>query len=538
MKRNGMCPICYIKQFLTPPSSFLQTYKVKRVENSANKAPLMGWSSWNTFRNNIDEKLILETAEALKSSGLLDAGYCYVNLDDNWHSSSRTAEGKLQGDLTRFPRGIKPVVEELNAMGFKAGIYSSNGTLTCEDLPASLYNERVDARTFAEFGMEYFKYDFCHNIPISRYAPLVYGIELGEPSSDKTVFYHCNKARLNGNAKFMKDRYVEGKCHVSGLDRNAGYMEYDNIYTEKEGEFILTICIRKKGKYEKALAALINEEDIVMYQVPSQKRWNYTARFQQTVYLKKGQNTIRLFNPVARRSDSAFLQYYNMAKELVAAAKEREGEYRPILFSICEWGRNKPYKWGALAGNMWRTTPDIRPSFPWIKSIYNHNVKLYKYAAPGAWNDPDMLEVGNGKLTRNQNLSHFSLWCMMNAPLVLGNDIRCIPDDVKEIVTNKTMISINQDTLYKPCKRIRKGRVDVLAKPLSGGRVAVCLFNKSKRERIVHLDLKKVLLDEYVNLPLKESYCIKDVWSGEEINVSDELNTKVFGECVKVFIFN
>lgn len=535
MKRNGMCPVCYLKQFFTPRSSVTLTCDFKRVLPDAPSAPIMGWSSWNTFRNEIDEKLILDTAKALKEKGLLDAGYRYINLDDNWHSSLRTSEGKLQGDLSRFPRGIRPLFEELNAMGFRCGLYSSNGTLTCEDLPASLHREALDARTIASFGAEYLKYDFCHNEKMSVYAPLVYGIEIFR-KGNAPVFYECKKARLDGTARFMPDRYVKCGFHVSGLDKNGGSMTYDNVYAEEDGEYILTVCVRKKGRYDKVLAARIGDE-LYLYDVPPQKRWNHTARFQKPVFLKKGLNTVTLFNPVGKAADSAFLQYYTMAKELSAAAKERPGEYKPIVFSVCEWGRNRPYKWAPLVGNMWRTTPDIRPIFPWIKIIYNHTVKLYKYASAGAWNDPDMLEVGNGKLTRNQNIAHFSLWCMMNAPLVLGNDIRSISEEVLSIVTQKTMLEIHSDPLYKPCKRIKKGKVDVLAKPLSDNRVAVLLFNKSKREKIVHLDVDKVLSDPYIDLKHKDSYCVKEVWSGEEMHVSDELNTKILGESVKVYIF-
>ena len=532
-----MCPFCYIKQFFTPSSPFIETYKLKRIDNGAQKAPIMGWSSWNTFRNNIDEKLIKDTAEAVKKTGLLEAGYRYINLDDNWHSSLRDENGKLQGDLTRFPRGIKPMIEDLNKDGFRVGVYSSNGTLTCEDLPASLHREKLDARTIAEWGVEYFKYDFCHHEYMSKYAPLVYGIEIAKPASSDAVFYDCKKARVFGTAKFMRDKKVPVGCHVSGLDKNGGYMEYDNIYAEEEGDYVLTVCIRKKGnKYAKVLAAHINEEDFYVYDIPCQNKPNFTGRFQQVVHLKKGQNTIRLFNPVARKSDSSFLQYYNMGKELAAAAKERQGEFRPIVYSICEWGLNKPYKWGSLAGNMWRTTPDIRPWFWWIKTIYEHTVKLYKHALPGAWNDPDMLEVGNGKLTKNQNIAHFSLWCMMNAPLVLGNDIRKIPDSVLKIVTNKTMIAIDQDEEYKPCKRIVKGSIDLLAKPLTNGRVAVCLFNKTKSKKSLSAPLKNIFDDEYINLKRKESYSVNEVWSGEKYDFADKITVTVPAESVKVII--
>ena len=112
----------------------------KKYENNAAMTPPMGWSSWNTFRNHIDDKLLVETAQAMKDNGLIEAGYKYINLDDCWHSSMRDENGDLQGDLTRFPEGIPTLVEKLNAFGLKVGIYSSNGTFTCEDLPASLYH--------------------------------------------------------------------------------------------------------------------------------------------------------------------------------------------------------------------------------------------------------------------------------------------------------------------------------------------------------------------------------------------------------------
>ena len=534
MRRNGMCPICYLRGLFVPPKPFIETYKVKPVENGAKTTPIMGWSSWNTFRNQIDEQLILDTAKAMKETGLLDAGYEYVNLDDNWHSSERTVDGRIQGDPARFPDGIPALVQKLNALGFKAGVYSSNGTLTCEDLPASLHREALDARTFASFGAEYLKYDYCHHEIMSSYAPIVYGIEISRLGTE-TRFYDCQKARLFGNAKFMKDKETPGGYHVSGLDKNAGYMEYD-IPVEEEGDYVLTVCIRKFGsKYNKVLAALI-EDEIYLYDVPEQKKPNKTARFQKTVRLKKGVNTIRFFNPCARRSDGAFLQYYTMAKELAAAAKERAGEFKPITFSICEWGWNSPYKWGKYAGNMWRTTPDIRPWFIWIKLIYGHTVKLYKYAAPGHFNDPDMLEVGNGKLTENQNVAHFSLWCMMNAPLVLGNDIRKITPEILKIVTNKDMIAIDQDPLALPCKRLKKGTVDVLAKPLSDGKVTLCLFNRAKSVKKHTVALDKVLLDDYINRPVAKSYLVKDVWENELYECDATLKTEIKPECVKVFI--
>jgi len=534
MRLNGMCPFCYLRRLFLPAKPFIDSYRLPPIDHEVPPTPLMGWSSWNTFRNHLDEKLILDTADAMVEKGLLSAGYRYVNLDDNWHSSLRAPEGRIQGDPQRFPHGIRYLADALNAKGLKMGLYSSNGTLTCEDLPASLHRETLDAATFAEMGAEYLKYDYCHHEIMSKYAPLVYGIELSREPQE-SVFYDCRKARLGGTAKLMPDGRVDCGYHVAGLDRNAGYMEYD-VTAEEAGEYLLTVCIRKKGGYPKCLAALVNEKDVALFDIPPQKKYNYTARFQQTIRLEKGQNVIRLFNPIARASDSAFLQYYTMGKALRDAAKAREGAFRPILFSICEWGWNSPQRWGAMAGNMWRTTPDIRPVFPWIKLIYGHNVKLYSYAHAAAFNDPDMLEVGNGRLTDNQNLAHFSLWCMMAAPLVLGNDLRNISQKVLSIVTNRDMIAIDQDSLAKPCKRIRRGRVDVLVRPLAGGKAAVCLFNRAKHPVKYNLNLRKALSDTYLDFVKRSPYEIKDVWEDEVFASGGIVSATIDRECVKVYI--
>ena len=174
--------------------------------NGAALTPPMGWSSWNIFRQRIDENVILEIAEAVKKSGLADAGYVYINLDDCWQSSMRDENGKMQGDLSTFPHGIKWLVEQVNAMGLKLGIYSSNGTLTCEDLPASLYNERIDAETFAEWGIEYFKYDYCHHVLIPTDAPYIDSISIIGNSLDNEIVYKAKDAVLKGDAKVVEEK--------------------------------------------------------------------------------------------------------------------------------------------------------------------------------------------------------------------------------------------------------------------------------------------------------------------------------------------
>lgn len=536
MKRNGMCPICFVKRFFNVPSKVSEVYPADFYCNGAALTPPMGWSSWNTFRNRIDENLIYDTAVAMKEKGLVDAGYHFVNIDDNWVDNARDDEGRIQADKLTFPNGIPALVEKVNAMGISLGVYSSNGTATCEDLTASLYHEWTDAYTFAKWGVEYFKYDFCHNIPLSEYAPLVYAVTISKNGIGRT--YDCKEAELSGLARYMKKKGFDGK-YVSGLDRREGAMSFDNIEVEEDGVYNVTVHIVKHGQYEKCLMLEANGSEGEVLIFPSQKRFNMMAKFTVSMRLKKGKNTLKLFNPIGTRADSAMLQYVNMGRQLKKAtekvARDTGKPEKPITFSICEWGFNQPYKWGRYAGNLWRTTPDIRPIWPWIKILYNHTVKLYKYAGVGGWNDPDMLEVGNGKLTFEQNRSHFALWCMMCAPLILGNDLRNISDDVLKIVKNPDLIAINQDALGVPAKRVIKGTVDVLVKPLADGSVAVCVFNKGGKKKY-NLNLKKVLSDEYARCKKTENFVATNLWDKSETTTNGVLSVSVNKHDSAVFI--
>ena len=171
------CNLCYVRQITTPIRSPKSVYDLPSYDNGVTKPP-MGWSSWNCFRNNIDENKIISIGEALIKTGLKDKGFVNLNLDDNWHSSMRDENGELQGDLERFPNGIPNLIAYLNSKGLKVGLYTSNGTLTCEDLPGSFGNEERDSYTFAKWGAEFFKYDFCHHKPFTPVAPLVAAVGL------------------------------------------------------------------------------------------------------------------------------------------------------------------------------------------------------------------------------------------------------------------------------------------------------------------------------------------------------------------------
>ncbi len=531
-------------------NSFKLNYSADEpYDNGVALTPPMGWSSWNLFRNKINENLIYETAKAIKDSGLADCGYKFVNIDDCWQSSLRDESGRLQGDFGSFPSGIKNLAERVNALGLKLGIYSSNGTLTCEDLPASLGHEAIDADTFAEWGIEYFKYDFCHNLPIPVYAPKIEKVVIAKAGASNGVEYGVDDAVLTGDAKIINDSKLDSGRYITGLSSNAGACEFNNVVVDEDGEYILTLCIRKKSNSNKYAEILVNRKDLYKTVLPATKSFTASGRHQIKINLYQGINTIKIYNPVASRQDSAAIQYSTMGKELKRATREyaeKNGcDEKPIVFSICEWGRNFPWKWGAHAGNLWRTTPDIRPTWGSVLGIYEFNVLLYKYSGIGSWNDPDMLEVGNGELTFEENKAHFTLWCMMAAPLILGNDVRKFikPDgsvdtenETYRILTNKELIAVDQDPLGVQCRRVKtNGAEDVLIKPLVNDEFAMCFFNKASSSSVMSYSVKEALGQTFISTPLAEEYDVVDLWSAEKTACADIITADVPAHGVRVF---
>ncbi len=551
LKKNAgsktFCPVCTAKKLF---SEFgLHIPNSDRYDSGTALTPPMGWSSWNTFHNTIDENLIYEIAEAMKNSGLSDAGYRYVNLDDCWQSSLRAPDGRLQGDLARFPSGIKALVEKINALGLKVGIYTSNGTLTCEDLPASLGREAQDADTFASWGIEYFKYDFCHNERIPAAAPLIDYIGLSDAEGKTVAHIEGEFGELSGTARIVKTDKLKSGAYVAGLGGGNGAVRFSHVEIPADGEYVLTVGIRKNGPWAKFLTVTVNGADEYEIDVPSTMAVTPDGRVQAKLSLKEGKNVLSLENPVGSKMDSAFRQYRKMGRELTRATVEyaaKNGtENKPICFSICEWGFNRPWQWGQKAGNLWRTTMDIKAFWASILSIYEFNVRLYKHAAPGAWNDPDMLEVGNGSLTVEENRSHFSLWCMMAAPLILGNDIRqFIKEDktpdadskILKILTDKELIAVNQDVRGIQCKRLKTNAIsDILIKPLENNELALCFFNKSGSEREMSVSLNDIHNDSYTDLPKTQMYMVRDLWDKNIVMVTDSVKATVPAHGVKVF---
>lgn len=540
------CPLCAAKQIISKVQ--LNQSSTKSYDNGVALTPPMGWSSWNLFRHRINEELIKEIIDAMANSGLKDAGYEYVNIDDCWQASERDENGKLQCDKINFPSGIKALAEYANERGIKLGIYSSNGTYTCEDYPASLRNERIDAETIASWGVEYFKYDFCHNVPIPSIAPRIIAVSFAKDNGELIASFKSDQVQLKGLARIVKDERVETKQYIDGLDAGSGSFTAE-VTAPTAGKYVLHIDIAKDSRKEKFLIATVNGKQEYHIYCMSRKNWTPEGKLQTEIELNEGVNIVEFSNPIGSRMDSAAVQYKLMGRELKRASKlyaEQNGtKEKPIVYSICEWGLNRPWKWGMEAGNLWRTTPDIKANWLSIMGIYEHTVRLYKYCAPGAWNDPDMLEVGNGNLSYEENKAHFSLWCMMSAPLILGNDIRKLilsdgsvdkENKIYKILTNKAMISIDQDILGAQCRRVKAGLIDILVKPLKDSKIAICVLNKSGKIDGTKIDLKKLTNISFVNLPRKDGYKVFDVWEEKYSEGTTEIYASAEKHGVKVYI--
>jgi len=300
------------------------------------RTPPMGWNSWNHFHCDVSERLVRETADALVASGLADAGYRNVVIDDCWQVA-RDAGGTIVADRDRFPSGIAALADYVHGKGLKLGIYTDAGPQTCQNRPGSLGHERDDAATYAAWGVDYVKVDWCHN---------------------------------------------------EGLDPRTQYA---------------------------------------------------------------------------------------VVRDALAAAG------RPIVFSICNWGVDSPWIWGPETGQLWRTTGDIEDSWQSMTGIAALTALHPAAARPGAWNDPDMLEVGNGGMTDDEYRVHFSLWAILAAPLMAGNDVRAMSPATLEILGNREVIAVDQDRLGLQGVLVRdSGGLQVWVKPLADpGARAVALVNRT-----------------------------------------------------------
>ena len=341
--------------------------------NGLAKKPPMGWNSWNLFAGKIDDATVREIADAMVSSGMRDAGYVYVNIDDTWEGV-RDAQGRIQSNH-KFPN-MKALADYVHSKGLKLGIYSSPGPRTCAGYPGSYGHEKQDADTFAAWGIDYLKYDWCSAASIYKNAQL------------------------------------------------------------------------------------------------------------QPVYQKMGE------------------------------ALEQTG--RPIVFSLCEYGLGDVETWGPrVGGNLWRTTGDIRDEWSSMLGNAHLQMKTAPYAGPGHWNDPDMLEVGNGHMTDAEYRTHMSLWSLLAAPLLAGNDIRNMSPSTKQILLNRDVIAIDQDPAGKQATRVAHDeQTETWVKPLADGGVAVGVINLRSQAGPVTIHAADLKLQ---GAPQKA----QDLWTHRDVKFSN-----------------
>jgi alpha-galactosidase len=343
--------------------------------------PPMGWNSWNHFAEHVTDADIRSAADALVSTGMRDAGYVYVNVDDTWQGK-RDAHGVLHPN-ERFP-DMQALGDYIHSKGLKFGIYSSPGSRTCANFEGSLGHEAQDAQLYAAWGVDFLKYDLC----------------------------------------YFQEKMRKARAGHPG-DRDA-------------------------------------------------------------------------------------------AKNLMIAAYRKMGDAlratgRPILYSLCQYGVDQPWKWGpAVGASMWRTTDDIDDSYGRMIAIGFGQAGLSKFAGPGAWNDPDMLEIGNGKMSEEEYRTHMSLWVLLAAPLLAGNDLGKMSESDKGILLNTEAIGIDQDSRGLQGDRLyQSGDLEVWTKPLSGGRVAVGLFNRAWSSREISVDLAEIGFQGGAGL--------RDVWKHKDL---------------------
>ncbi|KAJ4844257.1 Alpha-galactosidase 2 [Turnera subulata] len=205
---------------------------------------------------------------------------------------------------------------------------------------------------------------------------------------------------------------------------------------------------------------------------------------------------------------------------------------RPIFFSLCEWGQEDPAKWAPSIGNSWRTTGDISDNWGSMTSLADQNDQWASYAGPGSWNDPDMLEVGNGGMTTEEYRSHFSIWALAKAPLLIGCDLRTMNNETYDILSNKEVIAVNQDKLGIQGKKVKKdGDLEVWAGPLSKGRVAVVLWNRSSS--------KSTVTAYWSDIGLKSSTTVKarDLWAhSTQSSVKAQISADLDSHACKMYV--
>lgn len=539
------------------------------------RLPAMGWNSWNAFGSGNTQELTKQMADAMVALELDQAGYEYLVLDDGCYRTERVA-GRLSNEERKFPDGFGALAEYIHKKGLKFGMYNDIGTNLCAGAAVGTCGyEDLDAASYADWQIDFIKVDNCYylwdNATFSDaanaryvYAPNVRAVQVGGNGFGQT-YLAGEDGVFTGQGAFL---------HRNGYATNIGTFDGTNIGVspvgERSGELTFCIDVPADGSYAVCVEYATGKEagvgewlqlavgepacetrycDGLLPETSDPEVFVWSQPIQ--VLLKKGKNVIRLMNH--RRQENVLNSYAALFEGLNRAKPGHE-----ICFSICEWGKTQPQNWGYKVGDSWRILNDITFQVgsdgnpgraAWasgdtasITSQYNKAVVMDEFAGlDRGWNDPDMLVIGMDGITPVMCRTHMTMWCMMNAPLMLGMDLRRLQkgDVLWKIIANRAVIALNQDRLGIQAKRIwcsaglehpdtsyitDNDRVDILAKPLADGAVAVCFINLGSRRReeefaVCVEDIVRYIGHKMVDRErfLKASgYQVADLWTGSQ----------------------
>ena len=542
--------------------------------------PAMGWNSWNAFGSGNTEALTKKMAERIVELGLDQLGYRYVVLDDGCYMPERK-DGRCVNEPVKFPSGFRALADFLHAKGLKFGMYNDIGTNLCAGAAVGTCgHEKDDASSYIEWGVDFLKVDNCYylwdNATFSdaanaRYvfAPNIHGIAIKGEGTHGAIDA-ITEGVLWGERAEKKDTYVTG---IGTFDGTGPFASPVGV---RSGELRFTVTALKDGEYDLHVEYATGKEEGVgaWLQVAvgegeaselvfdgflpeTETPETFVVSKAIKVKLTTGENVIRLMNH--RRQENTLHSYAAMLEGLNLAAADHD-----VILSMCEWGKTHPQNWAWKVGDSWRILNDITfcvgsdgdpGKAAWesdyttsVCAQYNKAVIMDEFAGlDKGWNDPDMMMIGMNGLSEVMCKSHMTMWCMMNSPLMLGMDLRRMEkgDALYKIVANKDLIALNQDALGIQAKRIYTSklvdsngkvglgpdqayvrdndRVDVLAKPLADGSVALAFLNLSQKAKaegygvsaedvVAAIGGKMVSKDAFASA---KSFNVKNLWTGE-----------------------
>lgn len=541
------------------------------LNKKKNKLPAMGWNSWNAFGSGNTEALTKIMADKLIELGLDKLGYKYLVLDDGCYKSERI-DGKLSNEAVKFPNGFKALSDYIHAKGLKFGMYNDIGTNLCAGAAVGTCgHESTDAQSYVDWGVDFLKIDNCYylwdNATFSNpanakyvYCPNIKSITVTTGTMGTTL--PIKNARITGQGVRLENDYAT----------NIGTFDGTNTGTtpigERSGELEFEIEAAETGKYTISVEYASGEEPgignwlqlavgkgkntVIYYDnllPPTKDKLTFEKSAPIEVELKSGKNIIRIMNH--RRQENTLCSYAAMLEGLNKANPNHD-----ILLSLCEWGKTQPHNWGYKVADSWRILNDITfrvgsdgdagygawadPGTPSVTSQYNKAVIMDEFAGlEKGWNDPDMLMIGMKGLSSVMNKTHFTMWCMMNSPLMLGLDLRRITkgDELYQIISNANLIALNQDKLGIQAKRIfttattvnattpdkdyiqDNERADILAKPLSDGSIAISFINLSEKTTVNKLSVNVQTIQKMLgkkmpaNFTNAKQFTVTDLWA-------------------------